>query len=185
MAVRFMGQDAVYIDEECTWCFGVNTGTLGSTSFASCVGLVLHSPRHTMGVVAHYSGSLGADTCRQKVRNDTLEILRAVCPVLPGIWKAWVFGGVSLMSNAEIVSPTVATRTIPLIDRVREQLRANPYIPINVLRRERTDPEMVDGNYIGHKGVLLDVATGAVTWDDGQAQSWITSGEKKSLRRSN
>ena len=95
MAVRFMGTNAPYRflqPDECTWCFGNNGETLTSSGFGSCVGLVLHSDRHNMGVVAHYAGGLGKGGAkRRQARNDTQEILRAVCPVLPGIWKAWVF----------------------------------------------------------------------------------------------
>lgn len=170
MAVRFMGTSAPYRflqPDECTWCFAVNAGTLTSSGFGSCVGLVLHSDRHNMGVVAHYSGGLGKGRARrQQARNDTQEILRAVCPALPGIWKAWVFGGESLMKDTLLATTTVEQLTKPLIDLVREQLRINPYIPINSVRSNRTDPEMRDGEYVGHKGVALNVATGAVTWDD-------------------
>lgn len=169
MAVRFMGTSAPYrFRDECTWCYAVNAGTLTSTGFGSCVGLVLHSDRHDMGVVAHFSGSLGKGGAkRRQARNDTQEILRAVCPVLPGIWKAWVFGGKSLRMDSQLEATSVEQLTKPLIDLVREQLRINPYIPINSVRANRTDPEMQDGVYVGHRGVALNVATGAVTWDDG------------------
>ena len=70
------------------------------------------------------------------------------------------------MSSSRHVTTTVEQLTIPLIDLVREQLRINPYIPINSVRRNRIHPEMQDGKYVGHKGVALNVATGAVTWDD-------------------
>lgn len=168
MAKRHLGNTAPYLfDNECRWCFGDNGETLRSTSFGSCVGMVLYSPRHNMGVVAHYSGSLGAKKFHDKVCTDTQEILRSVCPVLPGIWLGWVFGGVSLMKNSGHATTTVEKLTIPLIDLVRDQLRINPYIPINSVKKNRIDPEMQDRKYVGHKGVALNVATGTVTWNDG------------------
>jgi hypothetical protein len=167
MSVKHMGNVAPYLhDTECRWCTGSANGVLSSTSFGSCVGLVLYGPRHQIGMVAHYSGSLGHPQHEDKVRADTQEILRGVCPVLPGIWDGWVFGGESLMENTEIRTNTQG-QTRNLIDLVREEIAHNPYIPINIIASRRTVPEMQDGQYIGHKGVSLDLATGQVTWDDG------------------
>lgn len=165
MASRKSGNTAPYsLAGDCTWCTGVDTGALSSSSFGSCVGLALFSPQHRIGVVAHYPGSMGLPKNRTVVHTDTLEILRAVCPVQPGIWKAWVFGGVSLSPNSEHITSTVPM-TKALIDAVRDELRMNPYIPVNVLKNhaEYQEPEMKDG-YVGHGAVRLDLQTGKVTW---------------------
>lgn len=172
MAVRYMGDYAPYnakanlFGPQCTWVTGSATGVLRSDSFGSCVGLVLFGPNHGIGVVAHFAGSFGALPHRAAAEADTQEILRAVCPVQPGIWDGWVFGGKSLRE-----SPDIATTTRPmtraLIDLIRRQLLINPYIPVNRLASRRTQPEMRDGEYVGHAGVSLDLATGKVTWQDG------------------
>jgi hypothetical protein len=165
MAIKHEGNSAPYkFDIECRWCTGAGAGTLGSKSFGSCVGLVLYSPIHRIGVVAHYAGSLGNPKYIEKAKKDTLEILRDVCPISPGIWKAWVFGGVSLNPKSEHSTSTVQ-QTKALINAIRQELKTNQYIPVNLLRKnpEYQEPEMQDA-YVGHSEVSLDLATGKVTW---------------------
>jgi hypothetical protein len=165
MASKQNGNTAPYsFSGECTWCTGVGQGSLSSSSFGSCVGLAMFSPQHGIGVVAHYPGSLGLPKHRAVVHTDTMEILRDVCPVQPGIWKAWVFGGASLAPNSDYNTSTVPM-TKALIDAVRHELKMNPYIPVNVLKNspQFQEPEMT-GGYIGHKAVRLDLQTGKVTW---------------------
>ncbi|MEA2562946.1 MAG: hypothetical protein QOH06_4450 [Acidobacteriota bacterium] len=167
MAVKHEGNKAPYLfDIECRWCCGKDYGVIYSRSFGSCVGLVLYSPKHKIGVVAHYSGSLGMKASRQKVANDTQEILRAVCPISPGVWKAWVFGGTSLFTKKEDhATATVETMTKPLIVAIRQELKYNKYFPINLPPNAPgyQEPEMTT-EYVGHAGVDLDVATGKITW---------------------
>lgn len=167
MAVRYMGTSAPYrFQPECTWCMATGQGTIGSTSFGSCVGMVLWSPDHHIGVVAHFSGSMGSPNYHARVQADVLEILCCVCPVSPGMWVGWVFGGVSLAGTFSELASTAFGQTRTLIDLVRATIRTNPYIPINLMRSRRIAPEMQDGTYIPHKGVRLDVANGQVAWDD-------------------
>ena len=143
--------------------------------------MVLYGPTQKIGVVSHFSGSMGKELDRAGA--DVLEILREVCPISPGLWKGWVFGGISLKEKLDI-RDTVATMTIPLIDRIRETLRRNPYIPVNLplLARQLASPKqqfMMKPNkiytakemnllkpqdYEGHRGVKLNLATGAVAW---------------------
>jgi hypothetical protein len=167
MARKHPGNTAPYsLAGECTWCTGVGAGTLSSSSFGSCVGLALFSPQHRIGVVAHYPGGLGLPKKRTVVHTDTMEILRAVCPVRPGIWKAWVFGGISLSSKSKSdLSTTTVPMTKALIDAVRHELKMNPYIPVNVLRNnpQYQEPEMTNG-YVGHSEVRLDLQAGTVAW---------------------
>lgn len=166
MAVRFMGTFAPYrFREECTWCTATAYGNISSTSFGSCVGMVLWSPDHRIGVVAHFSGSMGAAIYHAQVQADALEILRSVCPISPGMWLGWVFGGMSLAGDPDLRT-SAGGQTSGLIDLVRATMRTNPYIPINLMPSRRTAPEMQDGTYIPHRGVSLDVATGQITWDD-------------------
>jgi len=165
MAIRYLGNLAVYEHNKCTWCTGTTAGILRSTSFASCVGLVLYGPTQKIGVVAHYSGSLGHDNRKRRVHDDTQEILRAVCPISPGIWDAWVFGGISLQKNFTGSLMTVV-QTKSLIDTIRKELKENKYIPINLLRSRRTSPEMNDETYVPHGEVSLNLADGKVTWGD-------------------
>jgi hypothetical protein len=115
-------------------------------------------------MVAHYSGSLGHSKFRQKVARDTQEILRDICPVLPGIWKGWVFGGISLIHNPQLKTTTEG-QTKALIDAVRHELKINQYFPVNALRNNPAfqAPEMNDG-YVGHFSVALDLGTGDVKW---------------------
>lgn len=166
MAIKHPGNKAPYLfDDECRWCTGSNNEILTSNSFGSCAGLVLFSPKHHIGVVAHYAGGLGHKKFRRKVSVDTQEILRNVCPISPGIWKAWVFGGVSLTKNTEHRTATEG-QTKALIDAIRHELLINKYIPINSLKNnpEFQKPEMTDG-YVGHSAVFLDVGTGVVRWE--------------------
>jgi hypothetical protein len=157
------------INDECTWCAGKMAGTLSSKGYGSCVGMVLFSPVHRLGVVAHFSGSLGNEKFGDQASKDTLEILREVCPVQPGIWKAWVFGGESLKKKTDHITSTL-DQTKKLMDTVRTELKKNPYIPCNLLRNSEQfkDPEMclTPGEpYIGHNAVTLDLETGKVKWD--------------------
>ena len=165
MAYKAPGTKAPYrFKDECTWVTGKDAGELSSTGYGSCVGLVLYGPRHRIGVVAHYSGSLGTKKFIHTVEPDTLEILRDVCPLLPGIWKAWVFGGKSLEKHSQIATKTIDS-TKALIDEVRRVLKGNKYIPINMLPNhpEFKEPEMTTA-YVGHDSVKLDLASGTVIW---------------------
>ncbi|MEJ8851539.1 hypothetical protein [Variovorax rhizosphaerae] len=164
MLERHVGLDAPYFEGTCTWVMADGAGVLTSSSFGSCVGLVLYGPRHQRGVVAHFAGELGLQ--RANVRRYTTEILRQACPVLPGPWTAWVFGGASLCVGTDAITMTAKSMTMPLINAVRQALRVNPYIPVNVLRRAAAlrGPETQEGTYTSHTAVALDVATGIVTW---------------------
>lgn len=177
VAVKHAGTVAPYLfDTECRWCTGRGAGTLSSSSFGSCVGLVLYGPRHKIGVVAHFSGSIGKNL--RKARADTLEILRDVCPVLPGVWNAWVFGGRSLSDIGLHTGTRPMTKS--LMDAIRETIRTNPYIPINVIASQLTAPEMRPGTYVGHGAVQLDLSDGSVSWpDDSSASSDASSGGSK------
>jgi hypothetical protein len=172
MALKYMGDMAPWLDPECTWCTGTAPAVLTSTAFASCVGLVLYDRARRTGVVAHYAGGLGTDRFGAKVINDTQEILRSVCPVSPGIWDGWIFGGESLIKGGNTAMNTMdltfhtKNTTEGLINLIRYEIKHNKYIPINLLPSRLTDPEMQDNTYIGHRGVRLDLATGKVTWDD-------------------
>ena len=170
MAVKFENNKAPYrFLDECTWCTANSAGTLSSTGFGSCVGMALFSPVHRIGVVAHFAGALGN---RKKYGNhaetDTLEILRDVCPVQPGIWKAWVFGGASISKDTDLIASTVED-TEGLIDTVRQTLKTNPYIPFNLLHNNKEWQEMemslAQGKpYSSHKSVKLILETGKVQW---------------------
>lgn len=165
MAYKAPDNKAPYrFKDECTWCTGSGSGQLYSLGFGSCVGMVLYGPKQKIGVVAHYSGSLGSAKFIHLVAPDTLEILRAVCPIGPGMWKAWVFGGKSLEKHSDIASTTIDD-TKRLIDTVRSTLKTNKYIPINMLPNnpEYNEPEMTT-KYVGHDAVYLDLATGKVSW---------------------
>ncbi|WP_444921706.1 hypothetical protein ACJJID_04770 [Microbulbifer sp. CnH-101-G] len=181
MAVRLGGGYAAYrFRPECTWVTGTNAGTLRSDGYGSCVGLVLYSgaPRK-IGVVAHFSGSMQV----QQVRDDAFEIMAAVCPIAPGRkWRGWVFGGVSLNGNSSHQtmsgngSSLIHTRA--LIDTVRGVLEFNRMFDVNFnisnLEKFNFNSQGVfsemnlrrGGNYVGHQGVKLDLASGRVTWDD-------------------
>ena len=158
------GLDATYVDGRCTWVMADGNGILTSSSFGSCVGLALWGPRHQRGVVAHFAGGLGLNL--PQVRRYTLEILRQACPVLPGIWHGWVFGGVSIHPGSSLDTTTGDTLTKPLMTAVRDALRTNPYIPVNVARRvaERRGPEADDALFVSHSAVALDVSNGAISW---------------------
>ena len=181
MAVRHDGNVAPYIPShgpECTWCTGRDQGTLQSDSYNSCVGMVLYGPNHKIGVVSHFSGSMGLNL--GQAGSDVLEILRDVCPIAPGLWLAWVFGGISLREKPQ--PDSVAGLTKPLMNTIRATLKTNPYIPINMqlairlanpkVFRFKDNPwkaqELQPDSYVGHKGVRLNLTTGQVTYvDDG------------------
>lgn len=135
----------------CRWVKGKGAGTLESHSFGSCVGLVLWSPKHLIGVVAHYSGSMG----HAHATTDTLEILKQVCPVSPGIWHARIFRGSEANPNVAwgVTSSTSRLTMEGVIDGVKQ----NPYFPCQ--RR-------IEGQ--GHEGVRLTLATGLVSWERGK-----------------
>jgi len=164
MLDRLNGLDATYIDGRCTWVMADGNGTLTSNSFGSCVGLALWGPRHQRGVVAHFAGGLAMNL--PSVRRYTLEILRQACPVQPGIWHGWVFGGVSIHPGSCHITSTGDKLTKPLMSTVREALRTNPYIPVNVARRaaERRGLETDDSLFVAHSAVALDVSNGAISW---------------------
>jgi hypothetical protein len=164
MLERMNGLDATYVDGRCTWVMAEGNGVLTSNSFGSCVGLALWGPRHQRGVVAHFAGGLGINL--RNVKRYTVEILREACPVQPGIWHGWVFGGVSIHPGSCHITSTGETLTKPLMRAVREALQGNPYIPVNVARRaaERRAVEADDSQFIAHSAVALDVSTGTITW---------------------
>ncbi|MBW6400562.1 hypothetical protein KPL78_22070 [Roseomonas sp. HJA6] len=137
------------LTHECTWVMGSTAGTLGSTSFGSCVGLVLWCPATKEGVVAHYAGSLGHPTHQAQARDDTQEILLKA-GTAGKAWNAWVFGGMSL-SSGTLLSASSVGQTKQLIDLVRAELSGpNGFT------------HQLDG-YPGYGKVSLDLATGEVT----------------------
>jgi len=181
MANKHFGNVAPYNPTDgavCTWCTGQNAGILQSDSYNSCVGMVLYSPDHLIGVVSHFSGSMGTPQNRPRAATDVLEILRGVCPISPGFWNAWVFGGISLRDH--VLSDAAKDQTKPLMDTIRATLSTNPYMGINTLLMLRmkfpanyltkpnpfTQAEMRPNTYIGHKGVRLNLASGVVTFVD-------------------
>src|SRR5262245_60356645 len=119
MARQCSGSVAEYnpgaVTPECTWVTARTVGKIKSESYASCVGMVLYSLDHHIGVVAHFSGSLSTP----QIRLDVAEILRAVCPLGPGVWKGWVFGGASLKSGQAEDSTTIQ-RTKEIVDIIRD-----------------------------------------------------------------
>ncbi|WDE00170.1 hypothetical protein [Thalassomonas actiniarum] len=170
MARQLHGTVAEYSHEtECTWVTATNLGTLSSGSFGSCAGLVLWEPKHSTGMVAHFSGSMRP----AQVREDTLEIMRTICPIGPGYFKAWVFGGVSLQPKSEHGAMTMA-HTKKMIDAIKGALNDNPWFDVNDNYPKTDKFEMMMTQemqlhkkvYVGHSGVALDVQTGQVSWED-------------------
>jgi hypothetical protein len=148
--------DVLALKPECTWVMGQGTGQLGSTSFGSCVGLVLWCEETKEGIVAHYSGSLGHAKFQDRAKADTQEIL------LKGgtsgkAWKAWVFGGVSLAKGTDLIASSL-DQTKALIDLVRDGTPATGGFA-----------HQIDG-YPGHGSVSLDLATGAVSFGTGSGK---------------
>lgn len=163
MARLYKGQNAPYMFEPKTsWCWGADTGTLGSRGFGSCVGLVLYCPSTAVGAVAHFSGSLGETAHQPTARSDAGEILLALRPEVATPWDAWVFGGTSLAKTASSASildaldlgTSTVDQTKALIDIVRAALDADGQYEITY----RTD------GYPGHSSVSLNLADGAVAF---------------------
>ncbi len=181
MATKYEGLEAPWVPDICTWCTGKDVGTLFSDSFNSCAGMVLYGPTHRIGVVAHFSGSMG--TMLPQVRNDVLEILRDVCPIAPGFWNGWVFGGKSLLEKVK--HDNVEKMTKPLMDTIRATMKTNPYIPINLQLELRllyprkfgmrpnpfSAKELQPNSYEGHKGVRLNLANGAISYVDDKVKA--------------
>ena len=182
MARKVPGTVAPYEGKpECTWCTGKDVGILESDCFNSCVGMVLYDMKHKIGVVAHFSGSMGDNLLQ--AQNDVIEILKDVTPISPGLWKGWVFGGISLVDKYDM-RDTVKRYTIPLMDTVRNTLRTNRYVPVNLplLARQLATPRQLFSmkpntkykapemnllkpeNYESHYGVKLNLASGTVQW---------------------
>jgi hypothetical protein len=135
---------------------GKDAGELVSTSFGSCVGLVLWCEDTKEGIVAHYSGSLGHAKFQDQAKADTQEIL------LKGgtagrAWKAWVFGGVSLAKGTDLIASSLG-QTTALIDLVREGTPATGGFA-----------HQIDG-HPGHGSVRLDLATGEVSFGTGSGK---------------
>ena len=158
MAKKCEGGNAKYeFGEETYWCTGAGEGTLESSSFGSCVGLVLFDPQRNIGMVAHYSGSLGKEKYQQKVRDDTHEILETVCPNRTGNWNGWLFGGTSLesksASSGSLAGLDLGTSTVEqtknLMKTVREQLQT-----------EKMPVTWKSEGYPSYKAVKLDLSTG-------------------------
>jgi len=134
---------------ECTWVMGKEAGTLGSTSFGSCVGLVLWCPATKEGVVAHYSGSLGNPKFEAQAQADTQDILLKAGTGGKD-WNAWVFGGISLSKDTDLIASSIG-QTKHLIDLVRGELPTHGGFAHQI------------ADYPGYGQVSLDLATGAVT----------------------
>ena len=147
---------------ETTWCTGSIGGTLGSTSYGSCVGLVLYNPITKAGAVAHFPGSLGAPQYRNTVGVDADQILDDVLPVpVQGQWHLWIFGGESLTKSSEHFSSAIP-QTQWLLDFVRRKARTRLIGNL----RPGSEPEMQPIGYVGHKGVNLNLADGKITWEE-------------------
>ena len=144
----------------CTYCVGSGSGTLSSTSYASCVGLVLYHKESATGVVAHFPGSMGAEKWHDLARTDTLEILAKVA-AHGGAWKSWVFGGASL---AEKPLPSTAPNTKALIDLIRDKLDDESWGQSTSPAKKVT--HQLGGGYVGYRGVTLNLADGKVTFEE-------------------
>ena len=104
MATKSDNNTAPYswIDPQTTWCASSGSGTLGSSGYGSCVGLVLYDPVGKAGAVAHFPGSYGAVQHAETVKTDADEILNDVCPApVQAKWYAWIFGGESLTGGSQ------------------------------------------------------------------------------------
>ncbi|BDG74754.1 hypothetical protein [Roseomonas fluvialis] len=163
MAKKFNKGSAPYLfDADTSWCTGDTSGELQSKGFGSCVGLVLWCSSTKVGMVAHFSGSLGEPTYHQKARDDAKEILLAMVATPKAEWDAWVFGGTSLATastskstlDALDLKTSTKGQTETLIDLVRDELGKDANFDI---------AEHVAG-YEGHSAVKLDLASGAVTF---------------------
>jgi hypothetical protein len=142
----------------------VTTGTLSSTSYGSCVGLVLYNVASKIGAVAHFPGSLGVGAKRKKTAlADVVQIVREVCREPPhGEWKVCVFGGDSLAKNTNFPTTTVPT-TKGLIDLIREQVKT---LLNGHLVETGTAPEAVfQTSHVGHFGVRLNLSGGTIDWE--------------------
>lgn len=154
-------------EDECTYVIGSGEVTLGSTSFGSCVGLVMHCPATGEGVVAHFSGSLGNEsTYPGKAVADTKEILNRCSS--SSSWNVWVFGGDSIAKNA-FFETTAMKQTKNLVDLIRDTLdKSSGY----------TFAYKTSG-HPGHYGVQLNCKTGEVTWEGASTTATETPTTRK------
>jgi hypothetical protein len=163
MAKKFDKGSAPYLfDADTSWCAGQSSGELHSKGFGSCVGLVLWCSTTKVGMVAHFSGSLGKPIHHGKARDDAKEILLAMVATPKAEWDAWVFGGTSLATastskstlDALDLNTSTKGQTETLIDLVRDELAKDANFDI---------AERIAG-YEGHSAVKLDLASGTVTF---------------------
>jgi hypothetical protein len=165
-----------------SWCNSAgnaNAVTLSSTSFGSCVGLVLWNPATYRGAVAHFPGRFGHVQYQQRVQQDVAQILADIIPApVAADWKTWIFGGESLGSSGADSGATTQTRA--LIDLVRNDVRA--YL-VGHLVEAHLEPETVLNSYVGHRGVTLTLANGTITWEEPRGASARTRGRTGSGSR--
>lgn len=151
---------AIYRNQtECTCGYRTDTGTVRSSSFGSCVGLVLYRKSSKAGAVAHFSGSMGhkdhLETARADVRTIMLNVAHGSTD--SETWLCWIFGGTSLRKDTDFSGSSVQKQTKTLIDTVRHEVSKQANIFAVAMQIE---------GYEGHSGVTLDVASGELTWED-------------------
>jgi hypothetical protein len=175
MALLFDGSMAPYRHRtECTWVYGKGTGTIGSTSYGSCVGLVLFRPLGNAGAVAHFAGSMGAPDEKHRVESDVDEIVGRCRDGTHGEeeWQAWVFGGTSLAQGGHDSSTKMLERSRSLLDTVRAALPS-------VARWRALKIELKNQGYPGYLGVKLNLGTGKIAWETSGTSNTGDSGKKK------
>ena len=137
---------------ECHWCTGTSGAVLSSSSFNSCVGLVLHRGfgEQFAGAVAHFPGTMGGS--RSYTRADIkaiFEKLEELYGVTASPWKAWIFGGMNLDVTGD--SPSSQKLTTNLLGFVRKALPAEA-VPV----------ASKSGKNVAAMVVELDVGSGLI-----------------------
>ena len=146
---------------ECNWKMRKfdEVGCLESSSFSSCVGLVIYDQETKTGVVAHYSGSLGINGLGT-AEEETKKIINACKKAGLKNCKARIFGGASLNDLLD-TRGTVKT-TLLLRKKIRDVVSSTDCISEVIV-----EPK-------GHKEVTLDLRTGKVSFGEAQKDNKLT-----------
>lgn len=158
MALEFTsGGEAKYDPKNFTttaWCKTPVNDRIISSSFGSCVGLVLWA-KGKGGAVAHFPGTLGDKAYADQVVSDTVDVLAGLNMSTGTGWTMWVFGGSSLSIGSDF-STSTTLMTQSLIKKVREVvLDKCPGV---------TESNVTKDKYASCKEVSLYVSTGLVTF---------------------